>query len=138
MDRLKDDPTARGARFRSRRAIDANATLEKKGAIGCNSYLGVGGLAVEVLELLDDVLDVLNALLVDEEVEEVGGEGVEVSLLAELRDDVLLGLVLHGGVGEEGTDGRVGSHVGSDGLHVAVDGLERAFLSEHASMRAEA
>mmetsp|Transcript_20211 Transcript_20211/g.50334 ORF Transcript_20211/g.50334 Transcript_20211/m.50334 type:complete len:224 (+) Transcript_20211:102-773(+) len=83
--------------------------------------LGVGGLAVQVLEFLGDRQDGVDALLVDEEVEEVSGEGMEVSLIAQLAQDILDNLALHGGVFQEGSNSRVGSHVRSDGLHVGVD-----------------
>jgi hypothetical protein len=53
------------------------------------AHLGVGGLAVQVLEFLGDRQDGVDALLVDEEVEEVSGEGMEVSLIAQLAQDIL-------------------------------------------------
>ena len=93
------------------------------------THLGVSLGAVERLELLGDGVELTDAGLVNEKVEEVGGEGVERSLLAELGEDVLLVLALHGGVGEEGAHGGVGSHVGGDGLDVAVDGVESLGVS---------
>ena len=58
------------------------------------THLGVSLGAVERLELLGDGVELTDAGLVNEKVEEVGGEGVERSLLAELGEDVLLVLAL--------------------------------------------
>lgn len=96
---------------------------------GHGGNLGVSLGAVERLELLGDGVELTDAGLVNEKVEEVGGEGVERSLLAELGEDVLLVLALHGGVGEEGAHGGVGSHVRGEGLDVAVDGVESLGVS---------
>ena len=93
------------------------------------THLGVSLGAVERLELLGDGVELTDAGLVNEKVEEVGGEGVEGGLLAELGEHILLLLGLHGGVGQEGAHGGVGSHVGGDGLDVAVDGVESLGIS---------
>ena len=52
---------------------------------GAGAHLGVGGLAGVVLEIRDDVRDVTDALLVDEQVEEVGGEGWKSASLPSLE-----------------------------------------------------
>ena len=49
-------------------------------------------------------------------------------IAAEAAQPVLLRLLVHGGVGQESAHGRVRGHVGGDGLHVAVDGLERLLV----------
>lgn len=102
----------------------------QKTSVPCKcKYLGVGLLAVQVVERLDDLGQQIDPLLVDQEVEEVSGGGRELALLRDgLHDRDLLGLG-HGGVGEELREVLGADSV--EGVHVRVDGLERVSALGH-------
>ena len=101
------------------------------------THLGVSLGAVERLELLGDGVELTDAGLVNEKVEEVGGEGVERSLLAELGEDVLL--FLPSMVGLERKVLMAGlAAMYAERVSMSPWTESRALASAHASTRAEA
>eukprot|EP00976_Prorocentrum_cordatum_P090767 1188250-Prorocentrum_minimum.AAC.2 len=98
-------------------------------ANGRGTNLGVGNLAVHGVELLNDLGQQVNALLVDQEVEEVAGGSRELTLLGNLSEHSGLLLLGHGGVGQE--VGKIISADGLEGIHVSVNRLKGASLLGH-------
>merc|ERR1712137_1486337 len=98
--RLKLDVLRAGKLLELLRDEELLLVLELDGARD-RRHLRLRDLAVELLEGLEDRLNGVNALLVNEKAKEVQGEGVELRLLGDLRQDVLLRLAFEDGVGEE-------------------------------------
>jgi len=88
--------------------------------------LRVRRLAEQSFKLGDDGLDLVFTSLVHQQVQEVARERVEASLLAELRQNILLLFRDDGRVGQEARNAGVRLDVRVERLHIGVHLFERA------------
>ena len=87
---------------------------------------GIGQLAVLGLKGIADFRNSVNAVLIDEQVQEVDGVLVETALGSHTLDQILLPGLGEGGVGQEVLDVGVVLHDRAEGVNVGVDGLQGA------------
>ena len=89
-------------------------------------HSGVSEFAVLGFECLADFRNGIHSVLVDENVKEVDGVRVETALGSNALDQILLLLLVEGGVGQEVLNVGIFLHHRGKGIDIGVDGLKGA------------